>query len=221
VAMKGLFGKYRQLERKEPEEEEKRDNHREVEEGNSKKRLRSAEEKLVDFLIIGAQKAGTTALAKNLNKHPEIFVKNECQFFTFCWDYGVDWYRKQLRTPKRLIGEKTPEIIYCDDCARRVQEVCPQAKFILCLRDPVKRFVLQSRCCILLTFHVSLPRAYSSWNMEIQTKRESASFSDCIERELGSMMNERRTYGTAEYHFIQRGFYMDQIERFQRLFPNK
>jgi hypothetical protein len=57
--------------------------------------------------------------------------------------------------------------------------------------------------------------------MEIQTKRESAPFSDCIERELSSMMNERRTYGTAEYHFIQRGFYMDQIERFQQHFPNK
>jgi hypothetical protein len=138
--MKGLLGKYRQLERKEPEEEQQeRSAAREVD-GNSKKRPRVEEEKLVDFLIIGAQKAGTTALAKNLNKHPEIFVKNECQFFTFCWDYGVDWYRKQLLSTKRLIGEKTPEIIYCDDCATRVKEICPHAKFILCLRDPVKRY---------------------------------------------------------------------------------
>lgn len=57
--------------------------------------------------------------------------------------------------------------------------------------------------------------------MEISTKKESLSFSECIERELKTMMNERRTYGTAEYHFIQRGFYMDQIERFQRVFPDK
>lgn len=57
--------------------------------------------------------------------------------------------------------------------------------------------------------------------MEIQTKRESLSFSDCVDRELRTMMNERRTYGTAEYHFIQRGFYMDQVERFQAVFPNK
>jgi hypothetical protein len=57
--------------------------------------------------------------------------------------------------------------------------------------------------------------------MEIQTKKETLSFSECVERELKTMMGERRTYGTAEYHFIQRGFYQDQIERFQAVFPNK
>jgi hypothetical protein len=102
------------------------------------------ESHIVDFLIIGSQKAGTTALATNLNKHPDIFVKNECQFFTFCWDYGVEWYHQQLRSNKPYIGEKTPEIIYCDDCAPRVKQVCPKAKFILCLRDPIRRFLLLS-----------------------------------------------------------------------------
>jgi len=158
--------------------------------------------RVVDFLIVGAQKAGTTALAKNLSKHPDIFVKNECQFFTFCWGFGVDWFREQLRSQKPVIGEKTPELIYCDDCAPRIKEVCPNAKFILCLRDPIKR-------------------AFSSWNMEIETKRETLSFSECIDRELATMMNEKRTYGTAEYHFVQRGFYMDQIERFQKHFPDR
>jgi hypothetical protein len=141
-SMKGLLGKYKTLERKEPETRPV-DEGREVEERLSKRSR--AEKKLVDFLIIGAQKAGTTALGRNLNKHPEIYVKNECQFFTFCWGYGVDWYRQQLQSTRRLIGEKTPEIIYCDDCATRVQEVCPNAKFILCLRDPVAR----SGVCLL------------------------------------------------------------------------
>ena len=67
----------------------------------------------------------------------------------------------------------------------------------------------------------SIDRAFSSWNMEIQTKRESLPFAECIERELTTMMGERRTYGTAEYHFVQRGFYMDQIERFQKHFPDR
>jgi hypothetical protein len=136
--MKGLLGKYKTLERAAPESRPGVAEKDDSEERPLSKRSRS-EKKLVDFLIIGAQKAGTTALGRNLNKHPEIFVKNECQFFTFCWGYGVDWYRQQLQSTKRLIGEKTPEIVYCDDCATRVQEVCPNAKFILCLRDPVAR----------------------------------------------------------------------------------
>ena len=53
----------------------------------------------------------------------------------------MDWFREQLRSQKPVIGEKTPELIYCDDCAPRIKEVCPNAKFILCLRDPIKRFV--------------------------------------------------------------------------------
>ena len=96
--------------------------------------------KTVDFLIVGAQKAGTMAAVKNLNKHPDIGVVSEVQFFTFCWDFGVPWYQRQLRkTSKRIVGEKTPELIYCDDCATRIKEVCPNAKFILFLRDPIKR----------------------------------------------------------------------------------
>ena len=57
--------------------------------------------------------------------------------------------------------------------------------------------------------------------MEIETKRETLSFSECIDREPATMMNEKRAYGTAEYHFVQRGFYMDQIERFQKHFPDR
>jgi len=155
----------------------------------------------VNFLIIGAQKAGTTALATNLSKHPDVFVKNECQFFTFCWGFGSSWYRDQLRSNKPIIGEKTPEIIYCDDCAPRVKQVCPDAKFIFCIRDPINR-------------------AYSSWNMEIRTNKESLPFAESLERELAAP-DAMRTYGTAEYHYVQRGFYMDQIERFQKTFPDR
>jgi hypothetical protein len=123
----------------------KKVNRDQVEDPTPTKRLRQENEvaethsKVVDFLIVGAQKAGTTALVKNINKHPDVFCKNECQFFTFCWGFGVDWYRQQLQSTKPIIGEKTPELIYCDDCAPRIKEVCPDAKFILCLRDPIKR----------------------------------------------------------------------------------
>ena len=136
--MKGLLSKYKKLDRSKEQAD--------VDEEQAVKRARVAEKDIsahdkveVAFLIIGAQKAGTTALVTNLNKHPDVFVKNECQFFTFCWGFGSGWYREQLRTSKGVVGEKTPEIIYCDDCAPRIQQVCPKAKFILCIRDPINR----------------------------------------------------------------------------------
>ena len=136
--MKGLLSKYKKLDRSKREGGEGG--------GGAVKKSRTEESESsthgpvkVDFLIIGAQKAGTTSLVTNLNKHPDVYVKNECQFFTFCWGFGSSWYRDQLKSSKRFIGEKTPEIIYCDDCAPRVKQICPEAKFILCIRDPINR----------------------------------------------------------------------------------
>jgi hypothetical protein len=41
---------------------------------------------------VGAQKAGTSSLVKNLNKHADIFVADEVHFFDMYFDFGVDWY---------------------------------------------------------------------------------------------------------------------------------
>ncbi len=177
-----------------------------------KRETNSSGKPLVDFLILGTQKSGTMAAVKNMNKHPDVFVLKECHYFDLYWDMGVNWYRKQLfntnnvnyNKNKTIIGEKTPELIYVDDCALRIKQICPNAKFLLFLRDPVKR-------------------AYSNWNMQVPggSGVEELSFSEAIDRELNSLMGEKRVYGTALFHYIQRGFYLDQIERFLKVFPDK
>ena len=156
-----------------------------------------------DFLILGAQKAGTMAAVKNLNKHPELFVLKEPHFFDLAWhSRSVSSYLRQFsNTGKRVRGEKTPELIYVDDCAPRIKQVCPDAKFVLFLRDPVKR-------------------AFSAWNMNINRKTEELPFDACVKRNLDNL-TEFRSHGTAEYHYVQRGFYMDQIERWLRVFPDR
>ena len=57
--------------------------------------------------------------------------------------------------------------------------------------------------------------------MEIQRGKEDLSFDECVERELTTMMGQMRTFGFSQLHFVQRGFYLEQIERFQRVFPKK
>ena len=39
--------------------------------------------------------------------------------------------------------------------------------------------------------------------------------------DVKGMLGEKRVFGTAEYHYIQKGFYLDQIERFLKVFPDR
>jgi hypothetical protein len=138
MSLKGLLSSYKNVNRDEKPKRQRV----EYKEEAKQERVFSPPSRVVDFLIIGVQKGGTMAAVANLNKHPDIYVKSECQFFTFCWDFGVNWYRNKLQTNKSIVGEKTPEYIYCDDCLPRIKMVCPSAKFLLFLRDPIKRYVL-------------------------------------------------------------------------------
>lgn len=161
------------------------------------------------FLVIGAQKAGTMAVVKNLNKHPEIACLSEEHYFDLGWhSKSVGSYRSLLcklqksGSEKRILGDKTPEYGYVEECHNRIQSVCKQnTKFIMMIRDPVKR-------------------AYSAWNMNIKRNFEINLFDECVDKNLRNL-NEHRSYGTAEYHYVQRGFYLDQIVRFLETFPNR
>lgn len=168
----------------------------------------SQQPELPHFLILGAQKAGTMAAVLNLNKHPNIFCWKEPHYFDAGWHTkSLSWYRNHFTSAMSsnpnltVVGEKTPELIYVDECANRIKSVCPHAKFLLFLRNPVTR-------------------AYSSWNMNTNKLRESETFEESIERNLHNL-NEIRSYGTAEFHHLQRGFYMDQIERFLKVLPDR
>ena len=162
----------------------------------------------IQYIIIGTQKGGTMAAVENLNRHPNIFCLKEPHFFdqSSVFQRGLTWYKDILNNSntsnKLIIGEKTPELIYIEDSLPRIKEICPNVKFILFLRDPIKR-------------------AYSNWSMMVGKNREELSFDEAISRELKELMNEKRSYGTSEYHYIQKGFYMDQIERFLKIFPDK
>jgi len=115
---------------------------------------------LPDFLIIGVQKAGTVAAAKNLSLHPDIYCDSkELHFFDEHWKQ-LGWYKRQIqRRAKRrpraeLIGEKTPSYIMYPD---RMAEVVPNARLVLLLRNPVERAI--SRWCSARSDRINRPDA--------------------------------------------------------------
>ncbi len=102
--------------------------------------------KVPDFLVVGAQKSGTTSLFLLLSKHPDIFLpsRKELQFFSspLLYPKGLDWYATEFFSDcsdAQLAGEISPQYMYSSEIARRVHSDLPEAKIIAILREPIDR----------------------------------------------------------------------------------
>jgi hypothetical protein len=165
---------------------------------------------LPDFIIIGAQRCGTTSLYNYLADHPRVapsFMK-ETHFFDLHYAKGLGWYRAQFPyrrdvVRRRLVvGEATPYYLFYPHASHRTQAVVPQAKLIVLLRNPIDR-------------------AYSHYHHEVSMGVETASFEEAIEREEKVVPAETerirqddtlRSFGHFHYSYLSRGLYADQLE---------
>lgn len=162
----------------------------------------------VNFLIVGTQKGGTTALSTFLRGHPEICFSNQREVHFFDND-GLfksgkppyDTYHQCFMEPEKYIavGENTPVYMYWKPAAKRIYEYNPNMKLIFVLRNPIDR-------------------AYSAYQMEKQRDMEKNTFSDAIRREsVRSAVNAPMQHRV--YSYCDRGFYSRQIERMMSFFP--
>jgi len=160
----------------------------------------------VDFIIIGVQKGGTTALFDYLSDEPGVSLSRikETHFFD---DETVDWaapdygrYHSHFDSGARgLKGEATPIYVYWPNSLERIRAYNPDARLILMLRDPVER-------------------AWSHWRMEYARGAETRPFSWCI-REGRARMLEAEPWGYhREFSYVERGFYGEQVERLFTVF---
>ena len=106
-----------------------------------------------DFLIIGAQKSGTSSLHYYLNQHPRLVGTRPKEIHYFDqwinFGYSLEWYENHFNSinPKnKLFFETTPNYMFYDSSCKLIAETYPNIKLIIILRDPV-------------------PRAFSAWNM--------------------------------------------------------
>jgi|TARA_R110000868_G_scaffold84_15_gene937 hypothetical protein len=146
--------------------------------------------KKLDYLVIGAQKGGTTSAIRHLNQHPDIFIfGRELHFFdsqSFNGDYKK--YHKNFPDDK-IIGEKTPSYCYLQYAIDRIYEYNPDIKLVLFLRDPVKR-------------------AFSEWNMHRRMNMKQ-DFLESVKEIEDVPLSDIKKNG---YWVLQRGLYIDHIE---------
>lgn len=100
-----------------------------------------------DFIIIGAEKCGTTSLFYYLVQHPNVLssLRKEINFWSHYADYGLEWYRSQLAPhPAQghwLSGESSPSYFVSEPAPQRLAQALPTVKLIVLLRDPADRVV--------------------------------------------------------------------------------
>ena len=99
---------------------------------------------MLNFVGIGAQKAGTTWLYSNLSKCPNIQFPagKEVHFWDIHYGQGIDWYKNQfLNVPEDTIcGDITPAYaILPPQKIKEAYAAFPDAKIIYILRNPIER----------------------------------------------------------------------------------
>lgn len=105
----------------------------------------SRNNKTPNLFILGAPKCGTTTLAAWLAQHPKIYFSPEKEPHYFYSPYGRvmsdEAYAKLFAdAPEdaKYLAEASVWYLFGGVAVPRILEVCPEARFIVCLRNPVQ-----------------------------------------------------------------------------------
>lgn len=172
---------------------------------------------LPDFLVIGAEKAGTTFLYSLLQEHPHFraAAKKEVHYLdSRKFEFGPQWYRAQFPLHEKVgerntvTGEASPYYLLHPLAAKRAYELLPDVKLIVLLRNPIER-------------------AYSGYQHKVRDGVEPLSFEAAIEAEPERLAGERDKIARSGdyysnnyrwYSYLTRGIYVDQIKQWHEYF---
>lgn len=187
-----------------------------------------------DFLIIGGQKCGTTALYHYLSQHPQILPakRKEIHYFDYRANRGDLWYRRCFPTQRQIqrehkrlslpviTGEASPSYLIYPNAAPRAVAFVPDAKLLVLLRNPVDR----------AWSHYQMNRSKGEVydrEQKRQMPREPLSFEEALEQEDGRLEKALARMEKGDEHsawwrmhsYRMRGLYASQIKRWLEFFP--
>ncbi len=164
------------------------------------------------FIIIGAQKAGTTALHWSLAQHPALrpSVAKEVHYFdNGRLAYGNESaYHAMFPLPAQLgsgglTWETSPSYLFDSTVPARIHSYDPALRLIAIVREPVAR-------------------AYSAWKMykrftkssnpQLKPFADDRSFPEAVDEEIARL--DATTWETDKRAYVKRGFYAEQLQRY-------
>lgn len=148
---------------------------------------------LPNVVYIGPDKAGSTWLFHLLSYHDQAYVTpaKDLYFFDRFYHKGLDWYARQFEggAPYRIVAEVSHDYLYGRRAAERLQALLPQAKLMVCLREPCER-------------------TFSAYLHLVKGGRFSGTFEAALDRHPGLI--ERSRYGKYVSMYLDH-FPRDQI----------
>lgn len=157
------------------------------------------------FLGLGTQKGGTTTLHRLLATHPDVFLPagKELHYFDQHYEAGESWYRHQFveAKPNQHCGDITPFYLFHPDVPMRIHEDLPNVQMIVLLRDPVERAISQM-------FHA---RKLGFENLPPKEAFAAETF----------RLASGDPYSLQKHSYLSRSRYLEQLDRYEALFPTK
>jgi hypothetical protein len=175
--------------------------------------------RLPDYLIVGAQKSGTTSLWEYLNEHPgvEPCCQKEMNYFDAHYQCGMGWYRSHFPLQNdpilgmsagetTITGESCANYMFHPLAPQRAAETVSEAKIIFLLRNPVDR-------------------AFSHYQLKLRRRQEMLTFEEAIAAEPERLAGEEEKlisnplYNSPThnwYSYLARGRYLEQILRWKQ-----
>jgi len=175
-------------------------------------------DKIPNFLVIGAARAGTTALYMYLKQHPDIFMSavKETNFFAFedePLDFegpGSDYVNNSVHeladylalfanaSGQIAIGEVSPLYLFSQKAPERIRYHIPDAKLIAILRNPIEQ-------------------AFSHF---LYAKRQALEPLDDFIAALKAEGQRQRDHWQPLFQYSQFPKYHRQLQRYQAVFPD-
>lgn len=181
---------------------------------------------LPDYLIVGAQRCGTTSLQDVVTEHPNIAsarLMKGVHYFDTGYEHGLQWY--QAHFPTRLyanrklratgqplrVGEASPYYIFHPTALDRIRATLPDVKLIALLRDPVERTL-------------------SHYKHEVRRGNETLGLNEALDAEEGRLAGEAdrvrkdssyNSLALQTFSYMARSRYAEQVRRMKELFPDE
>lgn len=171
--------------------------------------------KEINFLVLGAQKAGTTSLHDWLSTNQSLSLPTikETHFFrdTEKFNKGINWYFGWFANHDQnsLFGEVDPEYLFFEQAAQRIQSVTANNQ------KPVK---------LIFVFRNLLERAYSHYQMTQRRGLEPLSFPEALiaedQRLQQAVDGDMAAHANIHHSYFSRSLYCNQLQRYIDLFPD-
>ena len=168
---------------------------------------------IVNFIIVGAAKSGTTSLYQYISQHQNVFMPQNKEPRFFC-DYPVEkfnfdsnYFHSEITKSKEqymelfvdapknaFCGEASTDYLTCKNTAQRIYDWDKNIKIIIMLRDPIER-------------------AYSEYLHSFNAKFQRESFWESL------MLEKKRQNELYDpiFHHVTRGLYYHPVKEYLKL----